>query len=131
MMNELYKVHSFYRFSLDAFYIVVKRAIQIVADSYKKEKPAEDEEEEKEEKSQEEEEEDLELTPRSLAKRVTELIDSVTFEAFNYTRRGTLEAHKLLVATMLTLRINERKGIVKSDEVAALIKKEVAEDPPN
>jgi dynein heavy chain len=32
MMNELYKIHSFYKFSLDAFVIVVKRAIDIVAE---------------------------------------------------------------------------------------------------
>jgi len=33
LMNELYKIHSFYKFSLDAFVIVVNRAIDIVADS--------------------------------------------------------------------------------------------------
>jgi hypothetical protein len=31
MMNELYKIHSFYKFSLDSFVIVVNRAIDIVA----------------------------------------------------------------------------------------------------
>lgn len=31
-MNELYKIHSFYRFSLDSFVIVVNRSIDIVAD---------------------------------------------------------------------------------------------------
>jgi dynein heavy chain len=31
LMNELYKIHSFYKFSLDAFVIVVNRAIDIVA----------------------------------------------------------------------------------------------------
>ena len=32
LMNELFKIHSFYRFSLDSFVIVVNRAIKIVAD---------------------------------------------------------------------------------------------------
>jgi len=32
LMNELFKIHSFYRFSLDSFVIVVSRAIDIVAD---------------------------------------------------------------------------------------------------
>ena len=43
LLNELYKIHSFYRFSLDAFIIVVKRAIDIVADRLnpKKKKAAE------------------------------------------------------------------------------------------
>jgi hypothetical protein len=31
-MNELYKIHSFYKFSLDSFIIVVQRAINIVAE---------------------------------------------------------------------------------------------------
>ena len=49
-MNELYKIHSFYRFSLDSFVIVVKRAIDIVADRLnpKKKKPAAEGEEVKE-----------------------------------------------------------------------------------
>lgn len=33
LMNELYKIHSFYKFSLDSFLIVVKRAIDIVAEA--------------------------------------------------------------------------------------------------
>lgn len=36
LLNELYKIHSFYKFSLDSFIIVVKRAIKIVADRMKK-----------------------------------------------------------------------------------------------
>lgn len=32
LMNELYKMHSFYKFSLDSFVIVVNRAIDIVAE---------------------------------------------------------------------------------------------------
>jgi hypothetical protein len=35
-MNELYKIHSFYKFSLDSFLIVVNRAIDIVAARMKK-----------------------------------------------------------------------------------------------
>ena len=31
LLNELYKIHSFYKFSLDSFIIVVNRAIDIVA----------------------------------------------------------------------------------------------------
>lgn len=32
LLMELTKIHSFYKFSLDSFIIVVKRAIDIVAD---------------------------------------------------------------------------------------------------
>jgi dynein heavy chain len=58
------------------------------------------------------------------------ILESITFEGFSYTRRGTFEAHKLVLATMLTLRINVRMGLIKQDEVNALVKKEVALDPP-
>jgi len=148
LMNELFKIHSFYRFSLDSFVIVVNRAIDIVADLLNPKKQralakaaeaaakgeeakGEDEEEEKaEEEEEEEEEEEAEMTPRALAKRVEMILESITFEGFSYTRRGTFEAHKLVLSTMLTLRINVRKGIIKEDEVASLIKKEVSLDPP-
>lgn len=43
LLNELYKIHSFYKFSLDSFIIVVKRAIKLVADSMKKSKVADGE----------------------------------------------------------------------------------------
>lgn len=69
------------------------------------------------------------MTPRTLAKRVEMILESITFEGFSYTRRGTFEAHKLVVATMLCLRINVRKGLIKQEEVDALIKKEVSADP--
>lgn len=139
LMNELYKIHSFYRFSLDSFIIVVNRAIDIVADRLnpKKNKPAEENKAEGEEgeaaaeqEEEEEEEEEAEITPRSLKKRVEMILESITFEGFSYTRRGTFVAHKLVLSTMLTLRINVRKGLIKQDEVTALIKREVALEPP-
>lgn len=112
LMNELFMIHSFYRFSLDSFIIVVKRAIDIVAEAMKPVKPekGEDEEEEEEPEPDEDEEEGEQgMTPRTLKKRVDALTDSITLEAFKYTRRGTFERHKLLVATMLCLRIQIRK----------------------
>jgi len=131
MMIELYKVHSFYKFSLDSFVIVVNRAIDIVAERMNPKKAEKAEGEEGEAGAEEEKAEDEPLTPRSLNKRVEALIDSITFEGFNYTRRGLLERHKLLVATMLCLRILIRKKKIDEVEVGALIKKEVAIDVPN
>ena len=122
----------------------MKRAIDIVADKLnpKKKKPvgedgeevkegeeAAAEEEKDEDEDEDEEEEEQEMTPRTLAKRVEMILESITFEGFSYVRRGTFEAHKLVVATMLCLRINVRKGLIKQDEVDALIKKEVSADP--
>jgi len=49
MMNELPRIHSYYKFSLDSFIIVINRAIDIVAEKLNpkkepKEEPAEGEE---------------------------------------------------------------------------------------
>lgn len=40
LMNDLAKMHSFYKFSLDSFIIVIKRAIDIVAEAMKPKKEA-------------------------------------------------------------------------------------------
>jgi dynein heavy chain len=85
-MSELYKIHSFYKFSLDSFVIVVNRAIDLVQEADRAAKQAtkkaagggeeeepeegEDGEEKKEEEEAEEEEQQLEMTPKSLEKRV-------------------------------------------------------------
>jgi len=132
LMSELYKIHSFYKYSLDSFVIVVKRAIDLVQEKDKKAKEAakkaaagdeegEEGEEgegegegegEKKEEDGAEEEVQLEMTPKSLDKRVNDLTESITYQAFNYTRRGTFESHKLIVSTMLTFRIMVRKKLL-------------------
>lgn len=66
-----------------------------------------------------------------LFKRVEALSDSITYEAFNYTRRGLFEKHKLLVATVLCFRILIRKKKIDEGEVNALVRKEVAIDLPH
>lgn len=55
LMNELYMIHSFYRFSLDSFIIVIKRAIDIVAAEMAPKKKEIVEGEEEEEEPEEEE----------------------------------------------------------------------------
>jgi len=141
LMNELYKIHSFYKFSLDSFVIVVNRAIDLVSDETnpkKKNKEELKEEEPEGEGAKESEHEDgegegddeiNELTPRSKKKRVEALSDSICYQGFTYTRRGLFVRHRLLVATMLCLRILERRGDIDKEEVMALIKKEVPLDP--
>lgn len=129
-MNELTRIHSYYKFSLDSFVIVVNRAIDLVAEKLnpKKEEKTPLAEGEEPPEEQEQEEEEQEMTPRTLKARVSELIDSITYQSFNYVRRGTFERHKLIIATMLCFRINIRKGLIQEKEVQALIKKEVALD---
>jgi len=153
LMNELYKIHSFYKFSLDSFVIVVKRAIDIVAARDKAAKnpegegegegegeaaaeaaPAEEAppaEEAAPDGEGEGEEQSPEMTPRTLAKRVDDITESITYQAFNYTRRGSFEAHKLIISTMLCFRILVRNGSLNQGEVDLLIKKEVALEPPH
>jgi dynein heavy chain len=134
LLNELYKVHSFYKFSLDSFVIVINRAIDLVAEKMnrKPEKPEPVEGEEPPEEGEEEEPgEEEAMTPRTLNKRVDALIDSITYESFNYTRRGTFERHKLLIATMLCFRVLIKKKKIEEVEVNALIKKEVALEVPH
>jgi len=156
MMGDLCKMHSFYKFSLDSFVIVVKRAIDIVAAADKAKKkaaaggdaPADGEGEEGEAAEAEEvavaevkeeaadgEGEEIpeieEMTPKTLAKRVEDLTESITYQGFNYTRRGTFEQHKLTLSTMLTFKILCRSGKLDQKEVDHLVKKEVALEPPH
>jgi len=94
MMNELFMIHSFYRFSLDSFIIVVKRAISIVAERMAPKKkgkaepvegeegeaPAEGEEAAAEaEASEDEEEEGGPMSPKTLGIRVEALTDEITY----------------------------------------------------
>jgi len=136
LLNELYKIHSFYKFSLDSFVIVVNRAIDVVAEQMnpKKPEPAQPVEGEEGGEEGEQEEEEEVITPRTLKKRVVALTESITYESFNYTRRGLFERHKLLVATMLCMRILARRKEIDELEMIALIKKEVSLDagtPPD
>lgn len=123
LMNGLTRIHSYYKFSLDSFLIVVTRAIDLVAKADREAKAAakaaaeEDEgEEEAENKEAAADEEgkqaEGEMTPRTLKKRVDDLIESITYCGFNFTRRGTLEDDKLIISTMLTFKILIRKGLI-------------------
>lgn len=69
------------------------------------------------------------MSPRSLKKRVDELIESLTYTAYQTTRRGLFENHKLIVATMLCLRVLLRSEELNSDEVDHLIIGKVDHNP--
>lgn len=53
LMNELFRIHSFYKFSLDSFVIVVNRAIDLVAARLDKKKESEEGDEDGDEENQE------------------------------------------------------------------------------
>uniref|UniRef100_A0A8C4UZ95 Dynein axonemal heavy chain 17 n=1 Tax=Falco tinnunculus TaxID=100819 RepID=A0A8C4UZ95_FALTI len=74
-MNDLHAIHPMYQFSLKAFRIVFQKAVERAA-------PAE-----------------------SLAVRVLNLIDSITFSVFQYTARGLFECDKLTYTAQVTFQI--------------------------
>lgn len=85
-MSELTLIHSYYKFSLESFIIVINRAIDLVAEKMNPKKEVEEpaEGEEGEEKpadaeAAEEEEEAQEMSPRTLKIRIEELILSITY----------------------------------------------------
>jgi dynein heavy chain len=69
------------------------------------------------------------MSPRSLKKRVEELIESLTYTAYQNTRRGLFETHKLIVVTMLCLRVLLRSGELDSDEVDHLVIGKIDSNP--
>lgn len=52
---------------------------------------------------------------------MNDLIESLTYTAYQYTRRGLFERHKLIVATMLTFRILLRAEKLTLQEVEHLV----------
>ncbi|KAF4733564.1 hypothetical protein FOZ62_017846 [Perkinsus olseni] len=152
LLMDLCKVHGFYKYSLDAFVQVVTRAVDSVSlrkpkvdpaspkaevdDAKEEGEPAgaaedgmddDDDDDEPdavaaEEEVAEEEEEVIELTGKDLLHRVELLMQVITIFTFNYTRRGLFDKHKLIVASLLCLRILVRNQVITQSEVDILIR---------
>ncbi|XP_068619246.1 dynein beta chain, ciliary-like [Battus philenor] len=99
ILNELYKINPMYQFSLKAYSVVFKDALQ-------KAEPGED-----------------------LEARVRNLLDSITFAVFVYTSRGLFERDKLIFLFLITLQVLQVEGRVDPRELDFLLKYAVAPEP--
>ena len=66
----------------------------------------------------------MKCSPKSpvTSKRVNNIVQYLTFEAFRYCTRGLYESHKFLFTLLLSLKIDMQKGNVKHSEFQTLIK---------
>ena len=133
-LMDLQKVHSFYRYSLDAFMQVLTRAtvslkIQLAPSSAgdhhsKISSPNNRHSEEVsyhiDDKSSEGTGHDLSV--RDLQLRVDLLTLTISRFVFSFVTRGLLDCHKLIAATMLCLRILVQSGTITEMEVDVLIR---------
>jgi len=150
LLCDLSKMHTFYKYSLDSFVMVVTRSVnsvtlrkpkepKAVKEEVEEAEPKEDGEEDedgeaKEEEApveeEEEEEEIIELQGKELIQRVQLLEKIITLFIFNYTRRGLLDVDKLTVAAMMLLRILVRAGKISQEEMDSLIMATPDPSPP-
>ena len=144
LLSDLFKVHTFHFYSLNSFSLVYERAIVgrlAPGDKWSEEKTMKDivpkrkldkvRAEVEAAKAETGDEGEAKEDPSKLKERLEYLIDNITYEVFNYARRGLFEKHKLIVATMLMIRVMSRKNDAPGEQIEYLITgKRVANPPP-
>ena len=92
ILNDLNKIHPMYQFSLKAFSVVFDCAIQRA------------------------------VMNDDVAIRVANLIDSITFQVFQYTTRGLFECDKLIFTSQMTFQILLMKDEINPSELDFLLR---------
>ena len=148
LLSDLYKIHTFHFYSLSSFDLVYKRAIAgriLPGDDWDeveaeekvlprrkliKVKEAREAAEAEAKAAAGDEEKDTKKEAAALAERLQYLVENITYEVFNYSRRGLFDKHKLIVATMLMLRVMQRKALISGDYVEYLVMGKSVPNPP-
>lgn len=92
ILNDLYKIHPMYQFSLKAFTVVFKDAIHKTPEA------------------------------ETLKERVLNLVDSMTFCVFMYTSRGLFEKDKIIFMAQMTIQISLAAKEVARSELDFLLR---------
>ena len=154
VLNELFKINTYYYYSLNAFVIVLERAIDIAGkdlsemnavednqptmesalfakiNPFKKFRKQAKEIKAKFDGSMSQDPAADEMDDEALAKRLDDLMSSITYTVFAFVRRGLFEAHKLIVATQVTIKILLKDGNLVPDQVAFLLQNPRHPRPP-
>ncbi|KAL3927056.1 MAG: hypothetical protein SGPRY_002999 [Prymnesium sp.] len=131
LLSELSKMHSFHHYSLNSFIIVFQTAVtgnksrvkwsttgnalldQII--------PAKRKGKWGSTKMSVQRILSVGQTDEDLSKRLETLMEAITYQVFNYARRGLFDRHKLILSTQLCLKVLSREGKLKESEVAYLL----------
>ncbi|CAK0791281.1 unnamed protein product [Prorocentrum cordatum] len=141
LLGDLCKMHTFYKYSLDSFVMVLTRAVnsitlrkpKVIEPPKEEKEKAEGDEEEAEEQEEEDEEEDkgddeeeeeeiIELSGKELNDRVQLLESTMTYAVFSFTRRGLLDVDKIIISTMVAMRILVKGKKITREESNMLIR---------
>ncbi|XP_066120408.1 dynein axonemal heavy chain 9 [Saccopteryx bilineata] len=101
LLSDLSKIHPLYRFSLKAFNIVFRKAVQKATPD------------------------------ASLAARVRHLVDSITFSASRYTTRGLFECDELTYLTQLAFQVLLAHQAASAAELGLLLRAPVRTGVPS
>ena len=61
---------------------------------------------------------------------MVKLTESITLESFGYVRQGLFEKHKIIFSTYVCLRIMEKQGLLKPDEIRQFIQGRILSSVP-